>query len=260
MITRATVREGRASQDHGGLLNYPSETFPCVLVQYFTEGFKGGFIIERGTKPSDDRRRILQSHKVSRDNKRGSSSNVPSVCVFSSQNQRNALKTLALNLLPLLAELGGFSTPIELNKPPKEATQKRVWEANAWNLSRQTDKKNSDQTHSCPRHQRLSASWSPNWGPPWNPSQQYCIEGFKGSLNWTDVSEFVSFFQFGLPGFLDTRTTSQLNKHTEEWAPHTDDVIQLLGPPISDWDIVAVEHLLGPIYLWWDYLFTGTNL
>ena len=34
-------------------------------------------------------------------------------------------------------------------------------------------KNNSDQTYSCPRNWRLSASWGPNSGAPWNPSNHH---------------------------------------------------------------------------------------
>ena len=46
--------------------------------------------------------------------------------------------------------------------------------------NQQTEKNNTDQTHSCPRDWRLPASWGTNWVPSDNPhaSQHYRIEGF----------------------------------------------------------------------------------
>ena len=53
-----------------------------------------------------------------------------------------------------------------------------------------TDRKNvTNQTYSCPRDWRLSASWVTKLSPIETPrtSQHYRIEGFKGALNWAPI-------------------------------------------------------------------------
>ena len=51
-------------------------------------------------------------------------------------------------------------------------------------------KNNSDQTCSCPRDWRLSASWGPNGVPISNPSDHHStivMKDLRGALNWSPI-------------------------------------------------------------------------
>ena len=52
---------------------------------------------------------------------------------------------------------------------------------------RSAGKKNSDQTSSCQRDWRLSASWRNNWGHPWNPTHTTALSYWKGALIWPPI-------------------------------------------------------------------------